>query len=57
MPRSTERLIELLLTENPTAVNNDDGKPGGFLAKLCNGAADRLRELTMPLTQAVSLGG
>src|SRR5258705_4634 len=28
MWRTTERLIQLLETVNPTAVNNDDGKPG-----------------------------
>ncbi len=42
--RSTERLIQLLETVNPTAVNNDDGKPGEFLAELCNEVAGRLRE-------------
>ena len=35
--RTAERLIELLETINATAVNNDDGKPGEFLAKLCGG--------------------
>jgi hypothetical protein len=28
MSRTTERLIQLLETVNPTAVNNADGKPG-----------------------------
>jgi len=28
MPRTTERVIELLLTVNPTGMNNDHGKPG-----------------------------
>jgi hypothetical protein len=41
MPRSTERYTEQLLTVKPTTVNNHDGKPGEFLAKLCKGAADR----------------
>jgi hypothetical protein len=57
MPRTTERLIQLLETVNAPvetvnapAVNNDDGKPGEFLAELCKEAADRLRELSAPLT-------
>jgi len=48
MPRTTERIIQLLETANATAVNNDDGEPGEFLAELCKEAADRLRELTTP---------
>ena len=39
--RTTERIIELLETVNRTAVNNDHGKPGEFLAELCREAADR----------------
>jgi hypothetical protein len=35
MPRLTERIIELRETVNATAVSNDDGKPGEFLAELC----------------------
>jgi len=35
MSRTIERLIQLLETVNPIAVNNDDGKPGEFLAELC----------------------
>jgi hypothetical protein len=34
---------------NTTAVNNDDGKPGEFLAEPCREAGGRLRELTTPL--------
>jgi hypothetical protein len=45
--RPTERLIQLLETVNPIAVNNDDGKPGEYLAELCKEAADRLRQLTL----------
>jgi hypothetical protein len=44
MSRTTERLIQLLETVNPTAVNNDTGKPGEFLAELCREAAERLRK-------------
>jgi hypothetical protein len=40
MSRTTERLIQLLETVNPTAVNNDDGKPGEFFAKLCRESAE-----------------
>ena len=36
--RTTERLLQLLETVNATAVNNDDGKPGEFLAELCKKA-------------------
>ena len=36
MPRTTERIIQLLETANANAVNNDDGEPGEFLAELCN---------------------
>jgi hypothetical protein len=39
--RTTKRIMELLETVNPTAVNNDDGKPGEFLAELCKEDADR----------------
>ena len=49
MPRRTERIIQLLETVNATAVNNDDGKPGEFLAEPCREAGGRLRELTTPL--------
>ena len=49
MPRTTERLIQLLETANATTVNNDDCKPGEFLAELCKEAADRLREPGTPL--------
>jgi hypothetical protein len=41
MSRTTERLIQLLETVNPTAVNNDDAKPGEFLAKLCREPAEQ----------------
>jgi hypothetical protein len=50
MPRTTERIIQLLETVNSIAVSNDDGKPGEFLAELYREAADRLRELTTPLS-------
>jgi hypothetical protein len=43
--RSTERLIGLLASVNATAIDNDSGKPGDFLAGLCHEAAERLREL------------
>lgn len=43
--RPTKRLIELLETVNATAVDNDHGKPGEFLAELCRESASRLREL------------
>jgi hypothetical protein len=43
-PNATERIIQLLESVNPTAVNNDDGKPGEFLAELCREAASRLRK-------------
>jgi hypothetical protein len=43
--RSTERLICLLESVNADAVNNDDGKPGEFLAEVCHEAAARLKEL------------
>ena len=46
--RTTKRLIQLVETLNAIAVNNDDGKPGKFLAELCKKAADRLRDLTIP---------
>jgi hypothetical protein len=59
MSRTTERLIQLLETVNPTAVNNDDGKPGEFLAKLCKKlckeSADRLRK-QMDLTNTSCTG-
>ena len=38
---------------NTTAVNNDDGKPGEFLAEPCREAGGRLRELTTPLVEGV----
>src|SRR4029077_6114863 len=41
MSRTTERLIQLLETVHPTAVNNDDGRPGEFLAELCRESAER----------------
>jgi hypothetical protein len=41
MSRTTARLIQLLETVNPIAINNDDGKPGEFLAELCRESADR----------------
>jgi hypothetical protein len=41
MSRTTERLIQLLETVNPTAVNNDDDKPAAFLAELCRESAER----------------
>ena len=34
MSRTTERLIQLLETVNATPINNEDGKPGEFLAEL-----------------------
>jgi len=43
--RTTERLIDLLETVNATAIDNDGGKPGEFLAALCREAAQRLRDL------------
>jgi len=41
MSRTTERLIQLLETVNPIAVNNDDSKPGESLAELCRESAER----------------
>jgi hypothetical protein len=40
--RTTERLIQFLETVNATAVNNDDGKPGEFLAELCRESSEPL---------------
>jgi hypothetical protein len=47
---NAHNLTQLLGTVNATTVNNDDGKPGEFLAELCNEAADRPRQLAIPLT-------
>ena len=41
--RTVERLIDILLSVNPTAIDNDDGKPGEFLAEACHEAAEALR--------------
>jgi hypothetical protein len=41
MSRTTKRLIQLLETVNQSAVNNDDSKPGEFLAELCGESAER----------------
>lgn len=46
--RTTERLIQLLDSINATAINNDGGDPGEFIAALCREAAQRLRDLTAP---------
>jgi hypothetical protein len=55
MSRTTERLIQLLETVNPIAVNSDDGKPGEFLAELCREAAERLRLQCTAMNQIVPL--
>jgi hypothetical protein len=39
----TERLIQILQTVNPTAIDNDGGRPGEFLAEVCHQAACHLR--------------
>ena len=55
MPRTTSRLIQLLETVNPTAVNSDDSKPGEFLAELCRETAERLRLQYTAMNQIVPL--
>jgi hypothetical protein len=42
-PRSRERIIQILETVNATAIDNDGGKPGEFLADICREAAAELR--------------
>lgn len=39
-----ERLIQILGSVNGTAIDNDDGKPGEYIASICHQAARRLRE-------------
>jgi hypothetical protein len=53
MPRRTERIIQLLETVNATAVNNDDGKPGEFLAEPCTGGGRSPPRADDPLTVLV----
>jgi hypothetical protein len=49
-PRSTERLISLLNSVKAEAVDNDAGRPGKFLAELCQEAAARLAPMRMAST-------
>lgn len=45
--------IAELVTVNATAIDNDDGRPGEFLAELCREAADRLRLQYTMINQVV----
>lgn len=54
---STERLITILSSVNCTAIDNDRGRPGAYLADACHAAAKRLRELHLMEQKALALAG
>jgi len=53
----TDRLITVLNSVNCTAIDNDEGRPGAYLAKVCHAAAERLKELHLVEQKALALAG
>ena len=53
----TDRLITILASVNCTAIDNDRGRPGAYLADACHAAAKRLKELRLVEQKALALAG